>query len=374
MFLIARLTLLALVAAALLALGGVGSPVVVAHLAFALGVVPLIFAAMLHFVPVLTRTGDPSSWLARLPLFAQADGVLIVASMQGMLPYDLVYPAAAVDLIFCLILLRWIIGRAKATLGSPHPGWRWYAAALGCLIMALFAVLLMALWPEGRANWRLFHLHLNVVGLVGLAAFGTLPVLLPTALGLPDPKAANWLRHRLWLLAGGALIVSLGAAFAWELSVMGGALVLVAAISLFGQWLRCFGLGRLIADGVSASLLAALLGFVACLVAGALHAAGVVHGRPTLWAWAAGFLLPLVSGALSQLLPVWRWPGPQSAARLVMRDRMAVTGRWRGLLFLAGALALLAGWSATGVVLTGVALLLFLSGLLQGVRVSGPTR
>ena len=83
MFLIAGLTLLALVAAALLALGGVGSPVVVAHLAFALGVVPLIFAAMLHFVPVLTRTGDPSSWLARLPLFAQADGVLIVAACRG---------------------------------------------------------------------------------------------------------------------------------------------------------------------------------------------------------------------------------------------------------------------------------------------------
>lgn len=374
MLLIAGLTLLALMSGAILALGGVGSPVVVAHLAFALGIVPLIFAAMLHFIPVLTRTGDPSPWLQRLPLLAQADGLLIVLGMQGILPYELVYAAAAVDLIFCVILLRWIIGRAKATLGTPHPGWRWYAAALACLILALAAVIIMGVWPEGRPAWRLFHLHLNTVGLVGLAAFGTLPVLLPTALGRPDPKAASWLRHRLWLMASGALIVSLGAAFAWPFSVLGGSLVLVAALSLVGQWGRSFGLQVLLADGISASLLAAILGFLACLVAGALHAAGVVEGRPTLWAWAAGFLLPLVSGALSQLLPVWRWPGPQLPARGVMRDKLAATGVWRGMFFLAGALALLAGWTLPGAALTGCALLLFLAGLLQAVRVPRSTR
>ena len=135
MLLIAGLTLLALMSGAILALGGVGSPVVIAHLAFAPGIVPLIFAAMLHFIPVLTRTGDPSPWLQRLPLLAQADGLLIVLGMQGILPYELVYAAAAVDLIFCVILLRWIIGRARAALGTPHPGWRWYAAALACLIL-----------------------------------------------------------------------------------------------------------------------------------------------------------------------------------------------------------------------------------------------
>ena len=60
----ASLTLLALLGSAVLALSGVGSPLAVAHLAFAVGIVPLIFAAMSHFVPVLTRTGDPGRWIS----------------------------------------------------------------------------------------------------------------------------------------------------------------------------------------------------------------------------------------------------------------------------------------------------------------------
>ncbi len=58
----ASLSLLSLIASALLAVMGWGSPLAVAHLAFAVGIVPLIFAAMSHFVPVLTRTENlPSS-------------------------------------------------------------------------------------------------------------------------------------------------------------------------------------------------------------------------------------------------------------------------------------------------------------------------
>ena len=32
----------------------------------------LIFAAMIHFVPVLTRTGEPARWVGCLPWLAQA--------------------------------------------------------------------------------------------------------------------------------------------------------------------------------------------------------------------------------------------------------------------------------------------------------------
>ena len=122
MILTASLTLLALLGSAVLALSGVGSQLAVAHLAFAVGIVPLIFAAMSHFVPVLTRTGDPGRWLARLPPAAQVAGLVAVAAMQGLLPHWLLDVAAAVDLILTAILLNWIAGRARATLGSPHPG------------------------------------------------------------------------------------------------------------------------------------------------------------------------------------------------------------------------------------------------------------
>jgi len=370
----ASLTLLSLVCSAVLALSGLGSPLAVAHLAFAVGIVPLIFAAMMHFVPVLTRTGEPDRRLAMLPSVVQATGLLAVAAMQGWLPYGGVYLAAAVDLLFAAILLNWIALRARASLGSPHPGWRWYAVALGCLMMALSAIILIPVWPSYGRALRIFHLHLNTLGLVGLAALGTLPVLLPTALGLPDPEAGGWLRRRLWLVASGALMVATGAAIAWPFAAPGTALILVAALGLLGQWGRRFGIWPLLSDGVAASLLAAVTGLVLTLAAGLLHGAGIIPVRPSLLAWASGFLLPLVSGALSQLLPVWRWPGPQTPERLLMRRKLASSGSVRAGLFLASALALLAGLDVLGAALAACGLGLFVIAVLQAVGVSRSTR
>jgi len=374
LILTASLTLLALLGSAVLALSGVGSPLAVAHLAFAVGIVPLIFAAMSHFVPVLTRTGDPGRLIARLPGAAQLAGLVAVAAMQGLAPYWLLHVAAAVDLVLAAILLNWIAARARAALGSPHPGWRWYGAALGCLMMALLAVLLIPALPLYWKPLRIFHLHLNTLGLVGLAALGTLPVLLPTALGKPDPEAASWLRRRLWLVAGGALVIATGAAVIWPFAAPGAALLLVAALGLIGQWGRRFGFKAMLADGVAASLLAAVAGLLVTLAAGVAHGAGLLPGRPTLLAWGAGFLLPLVTGALSQLLPVWRWPGPALPARHIMRQKLAASGGLRAALFLAGALALLGGFAPAAGLLVASALLLFIAGLLQAVRVSRSTR
>jgi len=370
----ASLTLLSLVCSAALALSGVGSPLAVAHLAFAVGIVPLIFAAMSHFIPVLTRTGSPSLTIARLPGMAQMAGLLAVLAMQGSIPRWLLSLAAAVDLVLAGILLNWMASRARATLGSPHPGWRWYALALGCLMMALLAILLIDIWPAYWKPLRLFHLHFNTIGLVGLAALGTLPVLMPTALGKPDPDAGSWLRRRLWLVAGGALIVATGAAVVWAFAVPGAALILVAALGLLGQWIRRFGLKVLISDGVSASLLTATLGLLMTMVAGVVHGAGMMPTRPGLLAWGVGFLLPLVSGALSQLLPVWRWPGPVIPERLEMRKILASNGRWRSGLWLVSAGALLAGYDLLAGVLLTTGLVLFVFSLLQAVRVSRSTR
>jgi len=370
----ASLTLLSLVCSAVLALSGLGSPLAVAHLAFAVGIVPLIFAAMMHFVPVLTRTGEPDRRLAKLPSAAQATGLVAVAAMQGWLPYSVVYLAAAVDLVLAAILLNWIALRARAALGTPHPGWRWYGAALGCLMLALSAIVLIPVWPSYWQALRVFHLHLNTLGLVGLAALGTLPVLLPTALGLADPEAGGWLRRRLWLVASGALMVATGAAISWPFAAPGTALMLVAALGLLGQWGRRFGIWPLLRDGVSASLLAAVIGLLLTLAAGLLHGADIISTRPSLLAWASGFLLPLVSGALSQLLPVWRWPGPQTPERLLMRRRLASSGSVRAGLFLSSALALLAGLEVLGAALAACGLALFVIAVLQAVRVTRSTR
>jgi hypothetical protein len=155
--------------------------------------------------------------------------------------------------------------------------------------------------------------------------------------------------------------------------VPGAALVLTAALGLIGQWTRRFGLRSLLADGVTASLLAALVGLLLVLTAGVIHGAGLASARPTLLAWGIGFLLPLVSGALSQLLPVWRWPGPAIPERALMRQRLAASGTWRSLLWIASALAVLAGFELLASVLLAAGLLLFFLGLLQAVRVSRST-
>ena len=105
MILTASLTIVSLIASVILALSGLGSPLAVAHLAFAVGIVPLIFAAMIHFVPVLTRTGDPARRLVLLPSAAQVSGLLAVTAMQGWLPYRGVHLAAMVDLILAAMLI-----------------------------------------------------------------------------------------------------------------------------------------------------------------------------------------------------------------------------------------------------------------------------
>jgi hypothetical protein len=96
--------------------------------------------------------------------------------------------------------------------------------------------------------------------------------------------------------------------------------------------------------------------------------------RPSLFAWAAGFLLPLVTGALSQLLPVWRWPGPVIPARGIMRQK---TGghRWTAWRLVPGSrTGSSLGWDRLGSGLLLAGLALFVLGLAQAVRVQRSTR
>lgn len=309
------------------------------HLIFALGALPLIFGAIGHFVPVLTKSRAAGPVIHHLPLVVQAAGLIVSLALLGYLPQWSLHLAATVDAAAALLMFFWVARRLRGTLGAPHPGAHWYGAALLCLF---FAVSLVPVWlamPESRPALRLFHLHLNTLGFIGLAALGTLPVLLPTALREPEPTAAMRLRTDLVPALAGALLVAAGAATGFWLAVPGALLLAwVIGRDLFA-WGRAYG--RKVGAGETAPLSMATVGLLLLLLAGLAHGAGWMPARAALAAYVALFLLPLVTGALAQLLPVWRFPGAGTPARQTMQRRLAGGGRLRAGLFFSAGLAFL---------------------------------
>ncbi len=326
------------------------------HLLFAVGALPLIFGAMGHFIPVLTRSRAAPSALAVLPFAALVAGVLALLSLAVPAYFATRHAGAALGAVAALAMLGWSRARRRTTLGRPHPGLDWYEAALACLATALLAILAGAVWPEHRPALRRLHLHLNTLGFIGLTAIGTLSVLMPTAAAMPDPHAGPRLRRDLPWALGGALATAVGAAVFTPLAFVGAALwaVPLARLALAWRPLR----GAVFAPHGAPPLLAtALAGFVASLAFGT--AAPFARSADPEAVFVAGFLLPLVSGAASQLLPTWLHPGAQGEWHATLRARLTRHGGVRAMLFLVAGLA--AGSSqAWGLALAAATLVWFI--------------
>ena len=119
--------------------------------------------------------------------------------------------------------------------------------------------------------------------------------------------------------------------------------------------------------GAAPSLAASLAGFSAALLFGILHAAGVLLPSDGAHAFILAFLFPLVTGAVSQLLPVWLKPGLQTPWHGQIRQRLQWGGGIRGLMFLGGGLFLACGWHG-GMILAVAALALFMAQLIGAAR------
>lgn len=326
------------------------------HLVLAAGIMPLIFGAMMHFVPVLTRSKSPSRGVQLVPAFMLASGTLVVYSFATA--SSIYYFAALTAFAAAAVFSGWIMRRTVNPLNKPHPCLYWYLAAVACLMLALAAVAAMALWPEQRQALKNLHSHLNTLGFVGLTAIATLQVLLPTVAGRFDPQAANRLRHDLKWALGGTLLVALGAAWLKPLSWLGALIWAVPLVRLGKAWLALYPgeIRRL--HGAAPSLAAALAGFAAALLLGVLHGGGVLGTAGTGHAFILAFLFPLVTGAVSQLFPVWARPGPQTAWHAQTRLKLGLGGGLRGALFFAGGILLGLGWRG-GLALAMVALIAF---------------
>jgi hypothetical protein len=344
--------LIALIAATLLAfLAGQALPKAIAvapafwaHLVLAVGVMTLITAAMQHFVPVLTRSRGPGRWTERLPMLMLAAGGVALAVFSGGLDFVWVTAAALLALAGTGAMLFWMRGKARQTLGRPHPGLAWYVAAMACLGLGLIAAAAIPWLPAWHAALRAFHIHINLYGFIALTAVGTLQVLMPTAANQADPDVGARLRLDLkWALAG-SLALAIGQALWPPLAWLGGALWFWVIGRMGLAWWRLHRTKILGWHGAEPVLAAALIGF-GCALAGVLL--GLENLQP-LTLFLPGFLMPLVVGAAGQLGPVWIETGRSMARHAEDRAKITRWNSFRALLFLTAALLPLFGYKCSG--------------------------
>lgn len=358
--------LVVFVGAGILQFLGAPSLLALVHLVLAAAVMPLIFGAIAHFVPVLTRSREPPRSVLFAPVLLQLAGLLTFLHFYGETGVNALLAAAVVSFLVAAGFAGWLVFRAGHTLGKPHPCWRWYLAAIASLAAGLALVPFMYFWPEFRHELRLLHIHLNTLGFVGLTALGTLQVLVPTVLSGPDLDASNRLRHDLPLAGAGVLLIGMGAALWWPLSVPGAGLLFLVAFRHGLAWWRRYGASTIGGNGASAALGGALCGFLLMLIAGVFHASGLISGHDAVPGFVVAFLFPLITGALSQLLPVWRYSGRSTSERLEMRKEMLKGGFCRALLFLLGGALLVAG-QGYGLWFAAIGLASFVVALIRGV-------
>jgi len=313
------------------------------HMIFAVGALPMILGAMTYFVPVLTRTGAPTRRELIPPLAALFGGFVLIFSLWQA--FHLIPLAAAIDLLAVLWLSRWIQQRRNRCLGSPHPGLLWYQLALGAISLALIAIIAGYFWPEQWLAFRRFHLHLNLLGFIGITALSTLRVLLPTTTKIHDSNSAKWLSDQWpWMVLG---ILAIATGSAWYapgaligLLLLAFPLLTLARAMIVQQW---HGIHKL--HGAAPALGIALVGFLTCLLVSGVHIHGLLSGSNLALLFILIFILPLVTGAGSHLIPLWM---PAKTGGISEKRSRQTLGRYSALrcaTFFASGILLIAGYA-----------------------------
>ncbi|ABK45937.1 conserved hypothetical protein [Magnetococcus marinus MC-1] len=315
------------------------------HVVVGAAILPLILANILYFSATLTRSSQPPASLWGWPLLGLLAGLVVIAALSLDRRWALL--GAVMAMVAVLGTLNWIRQRRKQCLGDPHPGLRWYEGALVSLLLGLVAISGGLLMPDYWAPLRSMHLHLNLIGFVGMTAISTMQVLLPTAAKFQDTDVVRRLhQHAIWAM-GGSLAFAVGAAGLHLFYLLGLGLWLrplgAWILSLWGFRDKIYGGG-----GATWPLLAALAGFMIMMFAGLLVALGWLSAQNTLPLFFIGFLFPLLTGALTQLLPLWWWPGLETPLRSEARSAIELGSPGRAAVYLVcgvGA-ALGYGWAA----------------------------
>lgn len=353
-------TLLTFIAITIFALLHENAAIVSYHIVFSIGIIPLILAAMVHFLPVLARSKKPNKWINLLPLLALLSGLLITSHLA--FPQVVTtghYFGATVIIIVVANLGIWAFHLKSQCIGIPHPCLDWYLAAIYCLLIALSAIVITYFIPSQRAEFRLLHLHLNTLGFIGITALGTLQVLMPTVAQCPDPAVASRMRQHLKWMVIGTFMIAFCAAWYPKLAWVGVTLLAIPVFGITQSWLQLYREKIFKWNGAAPVLASALSGFVIALVIGTAHAYGQHHFNP-IALFIIIFMMPLVMGAASYLLPLWLKPGQQTIWHQTSRAYLAANGALRALIFLVGGILVSLGYE-TGWYLVALAAGAFLA-------------
>lgn len=258
---------------------------------------------------------------------------------------------------------------------------RYYVAAAMCLpVGAGFGVALAwGLDSRLHANLLVAHTMTMVLGWVGLTVVGTLVTFWPTVLRTRmDDRAESSAKRALPLLIG-VLVLIVGAASLGSRPVAAvGILLYALVVAWWGRTLVAPIRKSPPKEFASASIAAAMVWAVIALVATGVHVLYAedleLAGRYPIIAsiWVVGFVLQLLTGALSYLLPSVLGGGPR-----VVRAGARYFDKWAAfrLLVVNGGLLLwllpVPGWvrvTTSSMVL--LALLLFLPLMVKGIRAS----
>ncbi|MFE9924620.1 multicopper oxidase domain-containing protein [Streptomyces sp. NPDC005774] len=223
-----------------------------------------------------------------------------------------------------VVLVR--LGRG-ALGGRLAPVADYYRAAAAALIVGAVLGWLLATGragPQHHSGLKLAHVHVTLLGWIGLPVLGTLFMLWPTTLGVRmSERTTRLARHVLGLTGGGLLTAVAGlTAGQWPAAALGVALyaagVAVAAV-LFARTVR----RRPVVSAAAAWALAAALAWLfAGLVAdlGLLVTRSLTEAQELVASLVPVLLVGLVAqvliGALTYLLPVVLASGPSERAAL----------------------------------------------------------
>ncbi|MFE9880277.1 multicopper oxidase domain-containing protein [Streptomyces sp. NPDC005784] len=245
---------------------------------------------------------------ADLPVLTGAGCALLVAAITAHL----------------VVLVR--MGRG-ALGGRLAPIADYYRAAAAALIVGAVLGWLLATGRAGPQHYtglKLAHVHVTLLGWIGLPVLGTLFMLWPTVLGVRMAEHTTRLARRVLVLTGGGLLTAVaGLAAGWRPAAALGMALYAAGVAVTGHLFARTVRRRPAISAAAAWTLAAAMGWLAVGVAvdlGLLVARPLAEVQDDIGSLVPVLLVGLVAqvlvGALTYLLPVVLSSGPKDRAAL----------------------------------------------------------